>query len=107
MKSRPLVLITSCSEGKGAEFLDRSMSLSDRYSRAVIAAGGLPWVLPCLPSAGLAAEAVRRCDGVMLTGGDDIEPTLYANHLTGRLRRTLASSRCGDFGYCEEMPLAA
>ena len=30
MKSRPLVLITSCSERKGAEFLDRSMSLSDR-----------------------------------------------------------------------------
>ena len=45
MKSRPLVLITSCSERKGAEFLDRSMSLSDRYSRAIIAAGGLPWVL--------------------------------------------------------------
>src|ERR1043166_3977374 len=55
MKPRPQVLITPCSERKGAEFLDRSLSLSEQYPRAIVAAGGLPWVLPCLPSEELAA----------------------------------------------------
>jgi len=35
----------------------------------VWAAGGLPVLLPCLPFA--AAEQVSRCDGLILTGGDD------------------------------------
>ena len=89
MKPRALVLITPCHERQGAEFLDRSLSLSDHYPRAVVAAGGLPWVLPGLPSQDLVAEALRRCDGVMLTGGDDVQPKLYANHLPPKLRRTV------------------
>src|ERR1043165_7444699 len=92
MKSRPLVLITPCIEHKGAEFLDTSLSLSERYPRAIVAAGGLPWVLPCLPSENLVVEAVRRCDGVMLTGGDDVEPRLYANSLPPKLQRTVSPS---------------
>src|SRR6266516_1443506 len=35
MKPRALVLITPCHERQGAEFLDRSLSLSDHYPRAV------------------------------------------------------------------------
>ena len=90
MKSRPLVLITPCTERKGAEFSDPSLSLSDRYPRAIVAAGGIPWVMPSLPAEGVMAEAVRRCDGVMLTGGDDVQPRLYANHLPPKLKRTLS-----------------
>jgi len=90
MKSRALVLITPCTERKGAEFLDPSLSLSDRYPRAIIAAGGMPWVLPCWPAENIVAEAVRRCNGVMLTGGDDVEPRLYTNGLPPRLERTVS-----------------
>ena len=90
MKSRPLVLITPCTERKGAEFSDPSLSLSDRYPRAIVAAGGMPWVLPCWPAENVVAEAVRRCDGVMLTGGDDVQPKLYANDLPRRLERTVS-----------------
>ena len=90
MKSRALVLITPCTERKGAEFSDPSLSLSDRYPRAIVAAGGMPWVLPCWPAENIVAEAVRRCDGVMLTGGDDVQPKLYANDLTPRLERTVS-----------------
>lgn len=39
------------------------------YARAVAAVGGLPIVLPPIPE--LAAEHVRRCHAVVLTGGDD------------------------------------
>ena len=78
MKSRPLVLITPCTERKGAEFSDSSLSLSDRYPRAIVAAGGMPWVLPCWP-----AENV-------VTGGDDVQPKLYADDLPRRLERTVS-----------------
>jgi putative glutamine amidotransferase len=90
MKSRPLILITPCTERKGAEFADASCSLSDRYPRAILAAGGLPWILPCLPDGEVVAEAVRRCDGVMLTGGDDVQPGLYADKLPPTLRKTVS-----------------
>ena len=90
MKSRPLILITPCTERRGVEFSDSSLSLSDRYPRAIVAAGGIPWVLPCLPSGNMAAEAVRRCDGMMLTGGDDVQLKLYANHLPPKLKRALS-----------------
>ena len=89
MKSRPLVLITPCAERKGAEFSDPSLSLSDRYPRAIVAAGGMPWVLPCWPAENIVAEAVRGCNGVMLTGGDDVQPKLYANGLPPRLEQTV------------------
>src|SRR3989442_6300255 len=50
----------------------------------------MPWVLPCWPAENIVAEAVRRCDGVMLTGGDDVEPRLYANAFPPRLERTVS-----------------
>jgi len=90
MKPRPMILITPSAERKGVEFSDTSLSLSDRYPRAILAAGGVPWVLPCLSSENLVAEAVRRCEGVMLTGGDDVQPKLYANHLPPKLKRVLS-----------------
>ena len=90
MKSRPLILITPCAESRGAEFSDPSLSLSDCYPRAIFAAGGMPWVLPCWPVENLVVQAVRRCDGVMLTGGDDVQPRLYANGLPPRLGRTVS-----------------
>jgi putative glutamine amidotransferase len=60
------------------EFADQSISLSNKYSLAVATAGGLPFVCPCIDSESLLAAAVERCDGVLLTGGDDIQPQLYA-----------------------------
>jgi putative glutamine amidotransferase len=73
----PVILISGSTEQRGQEFSDFSLSLSLNYPLAVQAAGGLPLILPCVPSADFAAEAVRRADGVLLTGGDDVHPRLY------------------------------
>ena len=88
-KQAPLILISPDTELKGQEFGDVSISLSERYQNAVMAAGGLPLVLPGIASAELVAECVQRCDGVLLTGGDDINPTLYAGRLSRKLRKTV------------------
>ncbi len=90
MSDAPLILITSSSQPRGAEFSDTSLSLSANYCRAVAAAGGLPWVAPNIPSPDLAANMVARADGVLLTGGDDLETGLYAEKLEPRLRRTVS-----------------
>ena len=39
-------LVAPSTERKGAEFADWSVSLSNRYTDAVIAAGGLPQIFP-------------------------------------------------------------
>ena len=95
MKSPPLILISPSIEKAGVEFSDRSISLSEAYPRAVAAAGGVPLATPVGISRELLAECVRRCDGVLLTGGDDIEPDLYGNGLPVKLRRTVETSPDG------------
>ena len=87
MKNVPLILITPSTQKKGEEFSDASLSLSNRYAFAITAVGGLPWVLPITETASLVAEAVRRSDGVMLTGGDDVEPDLYDKAMPESLRK--------------------
>jgi len=85
----PLILISGSTEKRGVEFDDLSLSLSMNYARAVQAGGGLPWVVPCLADKNFVAESVARCDGVVLTGGDDIEPKLYRKNLSADIAKTV------------------
>ncbi len=85
----PLILVTPSSEKKGVEFQDTSSSLSFRYEEAILKAGGLPMVAPMTTDRSVLAEAVRRADGVMLTGGDDINPDLYVKKLPAAVRKTV------------------
>ncbi|MGD1084487.1 MAG: gamma-glutamyl-gamma-aminobutyrate hydrolase family protein [Verrucomicrobiota bacterium] len=88
LTAAPLILVAPSTEREGAEFADWSVSLSNRYTDALIAAGGLPQILPATTRREVIAEAVRRCDGVLLTGGDDIDPKLYARKVPKRLAKT-------------------
>jgi len=46
-------------------------------------------VLPCLPDREFAAESIRRCDGLVLTGGDDVQPKIYSEKLAPELQKTV------------------
>jgi putative glutamine amidotransferase len=89
MKRRPVILIAPSTASKGEEFADASISLSNRYADAVITAGGLPLIFPATTNRSVSNECVQRCDGVLLTGGDDIDPHLYAQELPEELAKTL------------------
>jgi putative glutamine amidotransferase len=89
MQTAPLILVTPSTEEKGVEFYDYSLSLSQTYLDSITLAGGLPIVLPCSPSAKLITEYVRRSDGIMVTGGDDIQPELYYPDVPQKLRKTV------------------
>lgn len=90
MNPAPLIALAPSTETKGAEFFDYSVSLSDAYLQAILKAGGMPWILPCVGQAECVEEYVRRADGVFLTGGDDITPTLYRDSLSSKVRKTLS-----------------
>jgi putative glutamine amidotransferase len=83
------ILISGSTDDKGVEFTDYSLSLSMNYPHALIAAGATPWLFPCEPNHDLVAGAVKRSDGVLLTGGDDVEPGLYARKLPVRVAATV------------------
>ena len=89
MSRPPLILVSPNIEKKGEEFGDLSSSLSARYERALQAAGGIPLTLSGTTSRTVIAESVRRAEGVLLTGGEDVEPRLYGNGLPAKLKRTV------------------
>jgi putative glutamine amidotransferase len=84
-----LVLLSPSAQRAGIEFSDLSLNLSERYPRAVLGAGGVPLVLSCTAQPRYLAEAVRRADGVLLTGGGDVLPSLYAPELPADLAATV------------------
>jgi putative glutamine amidotransferase len=89
MNRPPLILISPNIEKKGDEFGDLSTSLSETYQQALMGAGGIPLALPATTSRDVIAECVSRCDGVLLTGGEDVEPHIYGNGLPTSLRKTV------------------
>src|ERR1051325_5092980 len=89
MTKPPLILVSPNIESKGQEFADLSISLSARYQQALMTAGGIPLTLPATISREVIAESVNRCDGVLMTGGEDVEPSLYATRVPAKVRRTV------------------
>ena len=89
MTARPFILITPCIQPQGYEFDDLSLSLSDCYARSIAQAGGIPFILSRETDPEIVAECVRRADGVLLTGGEDVQPRLYRSRLTRPLAATV------------------
>lgn len=89
MAKPPLILVAPSIEKRGVEFHDLSVSLSVKYDLSVTQAGGIPVTLPTTTDRALLTECVRRVDGVLLTGGDDINPDLYTPYLPASIRKTI------------------
>jgi putative glutamine amidotransferase len=89
MAGLPLILITPSIEKRGVEFHDLSVSLSVKYENAVLQSGGIPIIIPISTDRPILAEIVRRVDGVLMTGGDDINPDIYTKELPPAVRKTV------------------
>lgn len=92
MAKPPLILVAPSIEKHGVEFHDVSVSLSVKYDFSVTRAGGIPVTVPTTTDRGLLSECVKRVDGVLLTGGDDINPGLYAKNLPQKIRKTVETT---------------
>jgi len=68
---KPLIGITS-SVGKNGEAV-----VGDAYIKAVLKSGGIPVVLPNLTNEEAIEKLAEKLDGLLVTGGGDIDPTLF------------------------------
>lgn len=105
MTKPPLILVSPSIEKKGVEFGDLSISLSVAYPNALMSVGAVPFVMPSAVSRDVIAECVKRVDGVLLTGGDDLNPGLYSKRLSPRLRRTVGQTPDGGARDLRELML--
>ncbi len=69
---RPLIGL-SCSHDSDKE----TSTLNLTYSRGVEKAGGLPVVLPLTTDKETLSETLLRLDGLLLTGGPDLDPSFF------------------------------
>jgi putative glutamine amidotransferase len=73
---RPVIGITTYSETAQWAFWDRAAALVPQtYVDVVAAVGGVPVLLPPAPAG--AADVVRAIDGLLLSGGADVDPARY------------------------------
>ena len=76
---RPLILIAPSQ----TEYLgEMALRLSENYADAIVLAGGLPVVVPLTEDRGIYDELLDAADGLMLTGGADVNPALYRDALS-------------------------
>ena len=88
----PLILVTPATGKRGDEFGDLSISLSVAYQTALMNEGAVPVIMPATLSPEQVAFCVRTTDGVLMSGGHDIDPDLYAKRVPAHLRRTVSGS---------------
>jgi putative glutamine amidotransferase len=75
----PIIGITAdFAEGDAQVKREPTLFLAQRYYRAVEQAGAMPFILPPLSSAAAIRQALRRLDGLVISGGGfDIHPSYY------------------------------
>lgn len=87
---KPLIGIT-CSMGLGIHSMtmenmpQNQHRLSDTYVNAVMQAGGIPVLLPSYEDLSLVKQAIDRLDGVLLSGGGDLDPALFGRRANAHL----------------------
>jgi putative glutamine amidotransferase len=77
MGSRPIIGIAAMSDHDAAGLHAPRFSLNQSYNKAVMAAGGVPLMIPHVEDIESLRELYEMLDGFMLPGGVDIHPRHY------------------------------
>ena len=81
---RPRIGITSWHRAD-KDKLERWVAIRDTYTGAILAAGGLPFVLPIAgEDPDLLAEYLGHVNGLLFTGGEDVAPAYYGEAVDER-----------------------
>ncbi len=73
---RPLIGLTATVYDHPTKHIAMA-ALNHSYAEAVLAAGGIPLLIPAITPPEEATALLERLDGVLLTGGGDIDPIHY------------------------------
>ena len=74
---RPLIGVTGHGAETGTEVKTANVACKESYLHAVRLVGGIPVVLPPTDDPAAIAEVLERLDGILLTGGRDVDPCHY------------------------------
>ena len=65
--TKPIIAITG-------NFVDGETRIADRYYKSIVKAGGIPFIMPPLADKDVIINTLDRVDGLLLTGGGDVNP---------------------------------
>lgn len=74
---KPIIGITSAHEKEEGLRNYHRTTVSIDYSKAVIASGGIPVILPVTDNEDIIKSQIELLDGLLLSGGCDVNPLLY------------------------------
>lgn len=77
-EKKPIIGVSSSYSGKENE---EQITINQNYLESVRHAGGIPLLLPVDASEEELRLLVQGCDGMILTGGADIDPRLYGEEI--------------------------
>lgn len=91
---KPIVGITSWKRRLDTFYgPDTLQTLSAHYTDAVVGAGMIPMMFPAAVDPGDADRIVSTVDGVLLSGGDDVDPSTYGAENTDSKRSSTSVDR--------------
>ncbi|MFC7061503.1 gamma-glutamyl-gamma-aminobutyrate hydrolase family protein [Halobacillus seohaensis] len=64
-----------------------SVNLHERYIKTIIQSGGIPIVIP-VGTNEMSEVWVSLCDGIILSGGEDVDPYSYQEHPGPKIQKT-------------------
>lgn len=91
-RKKPIVGIT-CGGNEAVSTMENS------YVRAVLAAGGIPVLLPCTSDPSAVREIVKSLDAIIFTGGEDVNPARYGEAPLPQLGTVNDLRDASDFEY--------
>lgn len=102
---RPVIGITS-GMGLGAPTKSQAppqemQQLGDTYILAIEKAGGIPVILPVYDDISLVREVASGLDGVLLSGGSDIDTNLFGARPSGKVRPVIPRRDTFDFALAD------
>lgn len=86
MRTKPLIGVTPLYDNAR-----ESVWMIPGYLEALSVCGALPVILPFSPSD--AALMAEECDGILFTGGNDVDPSLYKEGSRPHLWRVVPQAR--------------
>jgi putative glutamine amidotransferase len=95
----PVIGISAyCEQARWGVWETQAVVLPRRYADRIVEAGGIPVLLPPVPDI---AEAVGRVDGLMLSGGGDIDPGRYGEQAAAEIMNVRGERDGAEFALLE------
>ncbi len=78
---KPIIAISTGTYNTEGEYDGAKTAINMLYSHSIAAAGGVPLIIPNHPELYSAEDILFCCDGLLLSGGGDIDPSIWGEEI--------------------------